>query len=332
MFQNKIFSYKISYCLGVPESALASTFGQIHLTAMRIRYWSNCPVAKEYRATSRVYFMLIRKYDIFSEAKSLKAPDDINRWGGYLEGVKYDFEGIFQRSVNLDTCINTFGGHMNELLPRLYKELKYEMDMMHFMRLLQVPELSPTRIQEVRFALKRETPAYNIHFFGSEILNICLSDMIKSDVSIRRRLSIIFGEMIPQSNDNSNLANELRIAVSEARMAPSELTRFKTIIIDDMSVADDRLFACIERFTEQGCKVIHCQGVIPTVEAVPEGSAPENTVLVTHWEADTLQKYVGVTKNATVAVTMHIPRLTYKQILSRAYPNTVLLSSQRELM
>lgn len=327
MYQNEVLAYKLSYCLGVTNSALAENFGKMNAIAAQSKYWTNFPLAREMRAIYRIYFQVLRKFSVYSATRSFYAVD-APRVDDYTAGVDVDFAGIFANAEDALDFVNKLAEMVNHNLEDLYKQLQNTLDYSLFLLLMKLPTLDTLRAEQISFLLKREDPRYNIHFFGNDVLNAAVPELLRSDLTLRRRLALITGEHVGATEDTSSLMTALLDFQQDAFIQVSDLSRFSRIVVDLISVPES-IIGWLEDLTRKsGQRLFRASGIASTLKTIRDNK-PTDTLVLCHWTDEIFDNIEPHLSRACFGVIGHIPKKSYKKIIRHTYANTYIFSMRQ---
>lgn len=325
MGQNQIVGFKLSYCLGIGDTVLQSSYARLYNLASELRYFAGKMHAYSYRAFCKIYFLLLRHYELYSKTDSILAVAK-GRFDPYLEGIKFDLDLLRSSFASFDEFVNFLAKRANDELAEVYKEMEFGLDFDDFLLLLHLPDLSHAAMLQTQFLLHQQPSQFNVYFFNNAVFNVNPQEMLLSDMVLTRRLGLATGTRRSKRKDESSLGIEMLKQDDSAFLAVSETTEFYRILIDTSTVSD--LAKQLLLSTAEGkSKITLCENCEDCLAHLQDGSSPSNTLVVLHAVASKLDTLVDVMeRSASLLVTMPVPHATYHKILRGLYPNTYLFS------
>lgn len=327
MYQNKLLCFKMCYCLGVGDDTLQCDFAELHEIAKSTGYYDTLKVARTYRAISRVYYTVARHSELYTPEKSF-AQVAGQRFKPYLEGTDFVPELVYQDAGNVKDFLGKLAEMSHQLLPSLYAELKPALDYMSFEMLLHLKPLSTLEMQKVHYILRRIPVQYNIYFFASDLFNVAMRDMLKTDAALRKCISIVTGRQLDKSADTSDLAKELDKRDDGYFVSASGLmTEYKNIYFIQKDLPADVQAKMLTLFSEASVPL--------NVAADTEGflkvwdereDVRESLVVIAKLEEEDLLKIREHCEGVNAVLLIPIARMLYRKVLSGEFDRVALLS------
>ena len=325
MNQNKLLCYKLCFCLGVPEESLKLSFSQIHTIAASMGYFKARESVRLYRAYARVYFIVIRHYELYRKAKSLWEVAG-HRLDSYISDIPVDFNEMFVSAATIESFIGTIAGFANNLIAEVYNELTPGISFEDFSCLLTLKKPSELDIAQMQFMLRRQPSQYNIFFSASDVLNVAMVDMLHSDMNLLKRIRLVTGNLASRPADKSALSEALRNADDIAFLRTDDLKGFDHVIVDKSAMCQGDTPKVTSR--ECGGDIFYCDNIAECLSHVHQGCTAENTVIVAHCTEEELNSLLDFANDVTIVSTLPLPRNVYRQILRREWKNVYLLSNR----
>lgn len=327
MYQNKLLCFKTCYCLGVSDATLQTDFPELHEIAQSTGYYDSLVVAKKYRAITRIFYTVVRYADLYEPMKSFNAVAG-DRFKSFLEGTGLNPDLIYKESSDLPEFINRLVEMSHRMLPNLYDELKLGLDFTSFETIMRLKCLSADEIESIRFALRRTSIQYSVYFFESPILNIAVRDMLRTDSSLRKFISMAIHRPLDRGVDTSNLALELNKRDDGYFVSMQEVMQdYKNVymITSDLS-------------PEIQSEIVSCSGSnnIPLnvagdinlfIEAWKiKESLHSSTVILARINEEELSRLQENCPGVVVVLLIPVNRTLYRNVLSGLIENTYMLS------
>lgn len=305
---------------------MRSAYASLYPFIERHNYLANKRETWRYRAYMRVYFALIRHYDLYRKACSLwdVQSDNLFRFTSDL-GMADDVEELFKSSNNLDDVINKFAREANNMLIQVYREMEIGLCFNDFCVFMQLPVLSRVQILQVQFMLRQVSVQYNVHFFGSELFNIDGFEMLMSDSVLARRLSLVTGTRQGKVRDLSVLGDAVKAEDDTSFLHFTDLPSYYRILVDTYSVPNAKNLIP-KQYVDSIANIVYCSDCDDCVSRLRPNDTVDSTLIITHRTEDKLASLAEARKKATFLVTMPVPRTTYRRILKKELDNVFLLS------
>ena len=331
MGQNQLLCYKLCYILGVTEETLYLRFRRLHELAIKGDYFKDKPAVRDFRALTRVYFLLIRHYDLYRKANSIFEISG-NRLDDYLNGVSFDVDSIFKSSSNLVECINMFSRLVSDLLHKVYIELEIGLSFSEFLLFTELPQIMEQELRQVQFLLKRSPSYFNIYFFASEVLNADISEMMRSDKFLLKRLLLVTGCRIASCSDTSSLALAVQNEDNSAFLKVQDLDQFQWVYVDMTSVSNEVKEMISKMQFGEDTEVIYVANRVQCFERLTGDNTTTNTVLITHCHEQIIDMLQDWTCHVSILLTMPLPKTTYRRVVKHDWSNVYLLSMKNSVV
>ncbi len=327
MYSKKMLCYKLCYCLGVGEEALQEDFTQLHELAKESNYFDALKVTRTYRAISRIYFAVARRYDLYTPGKSFtKVAGTLFK--PVLEGVDLVPELIYSDAGDVRSFLGKLAEMSHQMLPQLYAELKPAIDYLSFEMLVRLEPLTEMELEKVSYILRHSRVQYNVYFFASELFNFASRDMLKSDATLRKCLAIVTGRESCRSSDTSELAKELGKQDDGYFVSASMLVQnYKNIYLVQKDMPADAQSKVLSVFAEAAVPV--------NVTADPEGfmklwderpDMHESVIVIARLRKDDVLNLLKHCDTLQLTLLIPIVRTLYRKVLSGEIERTSLLS------
>lgn len=327
MHQNKLLCYKLCYCLGVADETLQGDFAELHTIAKEMKYFEQLKTAREFRAIARIYYTVVRHCELYTKDRTFSSVAG-PRFKSYLEGTNIEPEIIYQDSSDVLDFINKLSEMSHQMLPTLYNELKPAVDYLSFEMLMNLKALTDPELQKVHYILRRLPVQYNIYFFASDLFNVALRDMLKTDAALRKCISIVTARPLDKSSDTSTLAKELDTRDDGYFVVVASLVKsHKNLYLIQKEVPADQQAQILALFSEQSVPVtvIADQEAFVKLWQEREDIHTETAVIVRPSEEE-LAELQESCPGLNQVMLIPIARNLYRKILSGEFSNVSLLS------
>lgn len=326
MGNNQLLCYKLCFCLGMETETLMERYSNVHALIQRDGYLKNVSEdVRLYRCIMRLYFLLIRHYNLYRRVKSIFDVSG-DRLAPYLLGLDFKPDDIFKASGSVCDCLNILAKLANDQLPQVYTELEIGLPFSDFSTLVELPQLKEQDILQVQFMLKRVSPHYNFYFFASPVFNVSVPDMLKSDMTLIKRMELVTGRHVARTKDKSALAVAMQQEDDRAFLCLEDIPKFDYVFMDNAAVSVEIKNILPSLFTANPESYIWCKNRLQCFNSLTEKNTPQNSLLITHCYDTTLDRMVEQMERVSFLLTMPLPHTTYYRALRHSWPNTYLLS------
>ena len=326
MKKGNILCYKLCYCLGVPNEGLHAHYRVTHSAALQIKYFDRLSATQTYRALARVYFILIKHNHDFATMDTLDGNLEV-RLQKHIANAEVDIRKIFRERKSFVSCLNQLAREANNLLPRIYEELKPGIEYCDFARLLTLADTMSMRdVYKVKFAMQMTPQFFNIYFFADPIYNYSSNEMLSSDAKLLERIALHTGEQGKRLVDSSDLATCVEENKESHYLRLEQLTQYTDICVDDSTCTPEVLDA-IDSLNSDYCCIHHYETLTDCIQQLPDNTSPDNTLLVFRWTLDNNMNDVRwLNSRVAMLLVMPVKRELYRGITTGEYANTYLLS------
>ena len=326
MGNKQLLCYKLCYCLGVATEDLMARYPHVYTAIERGGHFSTLGKdVKSYRCLTRIYFLLIRHYNLYRKVRSIYDVSG-DRLNSYLNGIDFDPDEVFKASTSLCACLNTLAVMANNYLPQVYTEMEIGLPFSEFLLLTQFPQLKEQDIIQIQFMLKKVPSTCNIYFFSSPVFNVDLPGMLRSDTALVKRLTLVTGPNSQHGRDTSTLAMAMKGEDDKAFLRLEDIPTFDYVFMDNAAVPIEIKNILPTLFEDRPDSYIWCPNRVKCFQALTDVHTPQNSLLITHCYDTTLDKMVDMMEHISFLLTMPLPHATYYRALQRSWPNTYLLS------
>ena len=327
MFQNKLLCYKVCYCLGVADETLQCDFPELHEIAKSIGYFDTLKTVREFRAIARIYYTVARHSELYTPDKSFTAVAG-TRFKPFTEGTAITPEIIYQDSQGVQDFICKLAEMARQRVPALYNELRPALDYLSFEMLMRLEPLSPLEMQKIHYILRRIPVQYNIYFFASDLLNVALRDMLKTDAALRKCISIVTGRPLDKSSDTSTLAKELDKRDDGYFVSVNSLAQvYKNVYLVQKDIPADLQAQVLTLFSEHSVPVSATADHEAFMKIWDEReSVREGTVVIMRPSEEELNEIREHCPQLGQVLLIPVSRTLYRKILSGDYEGVTLLS------
>lgn len=327
MFQNKLLCYKVCYCLGVADETLQCDFPELHEIAKSIGYFENLKTVREFRAIARIYYTVVRHSELYTPEKSFSAVAG-SRFKSYTEGTGIAPEIIYQDSCGVQNFICKLAEMSRQMIPAVYNELKPALDYLSFESLMRLKPLSDLELEKVHYILRRIPVQYNIYFYASDLYNVALRDMLKTDAALRKCVGIVTGRSLDKSSDTSDLARELDKRDDGYFVSVNSLSQmYKNVYLVQKDIPPDIQAQILTLFSQHSVPVSATETKEDFMKIWDEREAVrEGTILISRPTEEELCALREHCPGLGHVLLIPIARTLYRKILSGDYENVTLLS------
>lgn len=326
MYQNKLLCFKTCYCLGVADVDLESDFPQLYGIAKSIGYFDTLKVTRTYRALTKIFYTVARHSILYTPDKTFAAVAG-NRFKSYLEGTDLTPDVIYQDAENVRDFLNKLVEKSHIMLPAVYAELKPALDYLSFETIMRLEPLSDGDVQKLFHILRRIPVKYNIYFFADDLFNITMRDMLRTDVSLRKCISMVTGRPLDKSSDTSDLAKELDKRDDGYYVSPGGLAaRYKALYILQSNLAVDEQASVLSMFADNPIPINVSADTEAFLKLWDDDKVPKEEIALvarlTDEELTSIREHCG---KLDIALLIPVTRSLYKRVLSGQFENVALL-------
>lgn len=327
MYQNKLLAFKLSYCLGVKDETLGRDFPEVYNVAKSSGYLDEIPTSRTFRAINHIYYTVMRYADLYVPQKSFNTIAG-GRYQSILEGSGLAPDIIYQDSKDVLDFLSKLASMSRQLIPSVYNELKPALDYLSFEMMVGIVAPSEDQLRKIRYMLRRVPSSYNIYFYASDLFNAAKGDILRTDASLRKCISLVTGRTAEKCLDTSKLNKALTDRDDGYFVSANTVSRDnKNIYLLQQNLTAEAQAQFLSKFSESATPVSVLATVDSFVQLWESNEAIQDSAailaLLTEEEVVTLREKCP-TLNQVLLIPMAKP--LYTKVLAGEFQNVRVLS------